>query len=103
MQQVKSPGDAHQALSVAFPVLTMENQFGLRDNSQLPIPHSAAAEKHKHTILPRRPQMPRSEREGPVCCFAAVRQYIRARQITRGGAAWFSSSLACSHVLSTSA
>src|SRR5271170_2016652 len=88
MQQVKRPGDAHHALSVAFPLLTMENQFSLRDDCQLPIPRSAAAEKLKQAILSCRAETPRSARSATVPTFASLIGVIqpdkRHQEVPRG-------------------
>src|ERR1700728_1348118 len=65
MQQIKDPRDAHNALSIAFPVAPLENQLALRDHRQDRAPLRKIEKNRKHLILPRPPQWPRTQRPEP--------------------------------------
>lgn len=64
MQQIEGAGDANDALSVAFPLATLENQLGLRNDCQFPllrcicrVPRPVNAIQQQFIILPCEAEM----------------------------------------------
>jgi hypothetical protein len=64
MQQIKSTRGADYALSVAFPLATLENQLILRNDCQSSLP-PAAIESFERSILPCALELPRNPRVRP--------------------------------------